>query len=333
MTVVNNVHYVDGTRVHDARTLEEAVKRAKGKHAFAWVGLLRPSEAELAEIAARFDIHPLAVQAIGKPHLRSKVEQFDDDLVLVVRAARYIESSETVEFGEVHLFVTDAAVVTVRMAEEPELAAVRRGLEERPELLARGTRAVLWAVLDGVVNTYDPVVDGLENDIDEIEDQIFADDSAAHVSQRIYELHREVIGFQRAAKPLLDVVSQLRETIADEDADVELRRLFRDLHGHLVRVNDRIENFRALLDNALAAHSAIVSQRQTEVSLAETEQTKKISAWAAILYLPSMIGAIYGMNFKHMPELNWVWGYPFALALMVASSAALYAVFKKANWI
>jgi magnesium transporter len=229
--------------------------------------------------------------------------------------------------------VSAKAVVTVRLAEEPDLASVRSQVEARPELLARGPRAVLWAVLDGVVGTYDPVVDGLETDIDEIEDQIFADDPAATVSRRIYELHREVIGFQRAVKPLVDEMQQLRDAIAEDDEDLELRRLFRDLHGHLVRINDRIENFRTLLDNALDAHAAIVSQRQTQVSLAQTEQTKKISAWAAILYLPSMVGAIYGMNFDHFPELHWVLGYPFALGLMVASCAALYAAFKKRDWI
>ena len=334
MTVINNAHYVEGSRVHDAKTAEEALKHAsKSGASFAWVGLLRPTPEELREVAERYGIHDLAIKAVGKAHLRSKVEQFGDDLALVVRAARYIEETETVEFGEVHLFVSDKAVVTVRLAEEPDLASVRRQVEARPELLARGTRAVLWAVLDGVVNTYDPVVDGLENDIDEIEDQIFSDDPTASVSRRIYELHREVIGFQRAVKPLVSEIQQLRESIAEDEKDLELRRLFRDLHGHLVRIDERSENFRSLLDNALDAHAAIVSQRQTEVSLAQTVQTKKISAWAAILYLPSMVGAVYGMNFEHFPELRWKLGYPFALAVMLGLCAGLYGVFKKKDWI
>lgn len=334
MTVVNSRHYVEGARVHDANTAEEVLKHAgPGASNFAWVGLLRPDDAELREVAERFGIHALAISAVGKSHLRSKVEQFGDDLVLVVRAARYIEATETVEFGEVHLFVGAKAVVTVRLAEEPDLAAVRRGLEARPELLARGTRAVLWAVLDGVVNTYDPVVDGLENDIDEIEDQIFTVAVTSEVSRRIYELHREVIGFQRAVNPLVEVLDQVQVAIAADGEDVELLRLFRDLQGHVIRIRDRIENFRSLLDNALAAHATMVTQRQTEVSLAQTVQTKKISAWAAILYLPSMIGAIYGMNFKHIPELSWILGYPFSLGLMVVLSVALYAAFKKRDWI
>lgn len=337
MTIVNNAFYVAGTRVHDERTANEARLHAGGGSTFAWVGLLDPTPEELRDVASRFGLPAQAVSSMAKVHSRSKLDHFDDDLALVVRAAHYIDQTETVEFGDLHIFVSAQAIVTVRLSEQPNLARARSDLEARPQLLARGTRAALWAVLDAVVDTYDLVVDGLENDIDEIEDQIFADDRSQGVSRRIYELHREVMGFQRAARPLIEVVDQVRHSLDEQEqgdeARAELHALFDDLHGHLVRVNDRIENFRALLDNALAAHSAIVAQRQTEVSLAQTEQTKKISAWAAILYLPSMIGAIYGMNFAHMPELHWVWGYPAALALMVASCAGMYAVFKKAGWL
>jgi len=153
------------------------------------------------------------------------------------------------------------------------------------------------------------------------------------VSRRIYELHREVIGFQRAVQPLGEILDELRILAAEDDTDLELRRLFRDVHDHVIRVADRVDNFRSLLDNALGTLMAVVAQRQTEASLAQNEQTKKVSAWAAILFAPSLVGTVYGMNFHHMPELAWVWGYPFALGLMVALSGALFWVFKHVKWI
>jgi magnesium transporter len=192
---------------------------------------------------------------------------------------------------------------------------------------------VLYAILDEVVDAYAPVVAGLENDIDEIEDQIFSEDPSPAVSRRIYELHREVILFQRAVQPLSAVLDELRARATEQDMDIELRRLFRDVHDHVLRVHERIEGFRSLLDNALMAHAAIVGQRQAEASLAQSEQTKRISAWAAILFAPALVGTIYGMNFDHMPELSWRWGYPFALGLMVFSGVIIWAVFRRARWL
>jgi magnesium transporter len=210
---------------------------------------------------------------------------------------------------------------------------VRARLEGEPQLLGLGARAVLYAVLDEVADSYGPVVAGLENDIDEVEDQIFSEEITSSVSKRIYALHREVIGFQRAVQPLGGVLDELRLLAAADETDIELRRLFRDVHDHVIRVGDRVDNFRSLLDNALSTHLALVAQRQTEASLAQNEQTKQISAWAAILFAPSLVGTIYGMNFHHMPELAWVWGYPFALGLMVALGGVLYGVFKRVKWI
>ncbi len=192
---------------------------------------------------------------------------------------------------------------------------------------------MLYAILDEVVDSYGPVVAGLENDIDEIEDQIFEQDAGIAVSRRIYELHREVIAFQRAVHPLVDMLAELREIAEAMEADIELRRMFRDVHDHVMRVSDRIDNFRSLLDNALDTHMSLVAQRQTEASYAQNEQTKKISSWAAILFGPSLVGTIYGMNFQYMPELDWRYGYPAALGTMVLLGAALFGVFKRVKWI
>ncbi len=332
MTVVDAAVYVKGTRLDAASTVVDAAARVK-KSGFAWVGLLRPSAAELADVAGAFGVHSLAVEDAMKGHQRSKLERYGDNLAVVVRAARYVESTETVEFGEIHLFVGPTAIVAVRLAEEPDLAEVRSRLEADPQLLALGPRAVLYAVLDEVVDSYGPVVAGLENDIDEIEDQIFELHAGLAVSRRIYELHREVIAFQRAVHPLIGMLAEVRSLTAADETDIELRRLFRDVHDHVIRVSDRIDNFRSLLDNALNTHMALVAQRQTEASYAQNEQTKKISAWAAILFAPSLVGTIYGMNFHHMPELGWEFGYPLALGTMVILGSVLYAVFRRAKWL
>lgn len=320
--MIDSAYYLAGRRVSSGENPDS----------FEWTGLVTPTADELANLARAHHIDPLAMAAIGRPHLRSRLDRYGDHLAMVVRAARYIEATETVEFGELHVYLSPRTVVTVRLAQEPDLAQARRTLEDHPPLLAQGPHAALWAILDAVVSTYEPVVDGLENDIDEIEDEIFANEPSAQVSRRIYELNREVIGFQRAVRPLITMVDQIRDSLLDDSA-VDLRKRFREIQADLVRTNERIETFRVLLDGALATHAAIVSQRQTEVALGQTVQAKKISSWAAILYIPSMIGAIYGMNFTHMPELHWTLGYPAALLVMVGGSVALYIVFKRKDWI
>jgi len=332
MAIVDTAVYVKGVRQAEVSTATEAAARVK-ESGFAWVGLLRPSEEELVEVASAFGVHSLAVEDAMTGHQRSKLERYGENLAVVVRAARYIEATETVEFGEIHIFVGEDAIVTVRLTEQPDLARLRSRLEDDADLLALGPRAVLYAVLDEVVDSFGPVDAGLENDIDEIEDQIFDEKSGSGVSRRIYELHREVIGFQRAVQPLVGILDELRSLTAQDDTDIELRRLFRDVHDHVIRVSDRVDNFRALLDNALTTHLALVAHRQTEASYAQNEQTKKISAWAAILFAPSLVGTIYGMNFKHMPELGWEYGYPVALGTMVVLGGILYALFKQAKWI
>lgn len=336
MAIVDIAVYSRGARVSTPAGLEGAVVATKKRGTagrFAWVGLLRPTHGEIESVAQAFGLHPLAVEDALKGQQRSKAERYGDDLAIVVRAARYIDDTESVEFGEVHAFLGEKAIVTVRQSAEPDLAPVRKRLEAQPELLALGPFAVLYAILDEVVDAYAPVVAGLENDIDEIEDQIFSEDPSPDVSRRIYELHREVILFQRAVQPLSGVLDELRARAAEQDMNIELRRLFRDVHDHVLRVHERIEGFRSLLDNALMAHAAIVGQRQAEASLAQSEQTKRISAWAAILFAPALVGTIYGMNFDHMPELSWQWGYPFALGLMAVSGLILWTVFRKARWL
>ncbi|MGO4784458.1 magnesium and cobalt transport protein CorA [Cryobacterium sp. W22_MBD10_FK3] len=338
MALIDDAIYVDGRRVATPETLQEVFEVLKEKAGFAWIGLYRPTDDEIRSVADEFTLHHLAIEDALKGHQRAKIERYADTLFLVLRPARYLDEEERVEFGELHVFVGPDFVVTIRHAESPDLVSVRRRLESTPDLLAFGPQAVLYAILDQVIDEYAPVVAGLENDIDEIEDQLFDGDQA--VSRRIYALSREVIEFQRATQPLIGMLESLQEGFEKHGVDVELHRHLRDVLDHTIRVVERGDAFRQLLQNALTVHSTLVAQRQndetrrlSETGLAQSEEVKKISSWAAILFAPTLVGTIYGMNFTHMPELKWQFGYPFAITLMFAMGFGLYAVFKRKDWL
>ena len=269
------------------------------------------------------------------PHQRPRLERYGDTLFCVLRTARYVDETETVEFGEVHVFASPHSVVTVRHGEAPDIAAVRRALESRPDLLRRGPVAILHAIMDRVLDDYAPVVAGVENDIDEIEDEVF--NGAAGAPRRVYELSREVIAFQRATKPLPPMLARL---IEDPSLDEDERRYLRNVQHRALRVVEQADGFRQLLQNILSVNLTLETKSLTEMSNALTEmsndqneEVKKISAWAAILFAPTLVGSVYGMNFENMPELTWDLGYPLALALMLFLGVALYVLFKRRNWI
>jgi magnesium transporter len=338
VALMDDAIYVEGRRVATPETLQDVFTVLKEKQGFAWIGLYRPTDDEIRSVADEFGLHHLAIEDALKGHQRAKIERFADTLFLVLRPARYLDADERVEFGELHVFVGPDFVVTIRHAESPDLASVRRRLEGTPDLLAFGPEAVLYAILDQVIDEYAPVVAGLENDIDEIEDQLFDGDQA--VSRRIYALSREVIEFQRATQPLIGMLESLQEGFKTHQVDVELHRHLRDVLDHTIRVVERVDAFRQLLQNALTVHSTLVAQRQndetrrlSETGLAQSEEVKKISSWAAILFAPTLVGTIYGMNFRHMPELDWRFGYPFAIALMVGMGVGLYTAFKRKGWL
>ena len=256
----------------------------------------------------------------------------------MLRPARYLDATEEVEFGEVHVFVGRDFVITVRHSEAPDLATVRSRMENEPHLLRLGPEAILYAILDKVVDGYGPVVAGLENDIDEIEIEIFRGDP--QVSRRIYQLSREVIEFQRAAQPLVGMLHALTAGFDKYRIDGELQRYLRDVADHLTQVIERVDAFRQLLRDMLTVNATLVAQQQndemksiSEASNAQNEEVKKISAWAAILFAPTLIGTIYGMNFDHIPELGWAFGYPFAVGLMTLTCLILFLVFKRRNWL
>jgi magnesium transporter len=338
MAVIDNAVYVDGKRTADPESLDETFEVLRDRKGMAWIGLYRPDENEIRTVAAEFELHDLPVQDAISAHQRPKMERYGDTLFVVVLPARYLDDVEEVEFGELHVFVGPNFVITIRQAESPDLGKVRRRLEENPDLLCLGPEAVLYAILDQVVDEYAPVVAGLENDIDEIEDQLFEGDSK--VARRIYELTGEVIEFQRATHSLHGILNDLEHGFDKYGVDIELRRNLRDVADHTERLAERGDSFRDLLQNALTVNATLVGQQQneeirsmTEASLAQNEEVKKISSWAAILFAPTLVGTIYGMNFEHMPELGWSFGYPMAVFLMIAMGFVLYLVFKRRHWL
>ena len=338
-SLVNSAIYSRGQRVRSLTTLEETYAALdEADDGFAWIGLYRPESDELMSLAAQFGLHDLAVEDAITAHQRPKLERYGKTLFVVLRAARYLDDVEEVEFGELHLFIGSNFLISVRHSESPDLSIVRRRLEEDPELLARGSEAVLYTILDAVVDGYAPVVAGIAKDIDEIEIQVFDGDPA--VSRRIYELSREVIDFQRAAQPLVGILDQISNGFDKYKIGEELQQYLRDVADHVVHVNERADEFRTLLRDILTVNATLVAQRQNtdmqkvgQSANEQAEQARKISGWAAILFAPSLVTGVYGMNFAFMPELQLPWAYPVALVVMLATSVTLFAIFKSRHWL
>ncbi len=326
--IVDRAVYRDGRRTAEPDGFAELRAASETGDAVAWIGLYEPSREELASVADEFGLHELAVEDALKTHQRPKLERYGDMLFLVLRPACYIDETETVLFGDVAIFVGPQFVITVRHGEAPELGPVRQRLEARPDLIRRGPLTILYALIDDVVDGYEPVVEGLANDIGEIEDELF--DGSPTVSRRIYELTREVIAFQRATAQLDAILARMHEKPGVPEEEGRYLRIVQD---HALRAEEQADAFRALLQNILSVNLTLETKSLSESSLLLNDQVKRISAWAAILFAPTLVGTIYGMNFDHMPELHWSAGYPFALTLMVLSSIGLYVVFRRRGWI
>jgi magnesium transporter len=326
--IIDRAVYRDGRRTAEPDDLGKLHAASQTGDALVWLDLYEPAGEEFSMVAREFGLHELAVEDAVKAHQRPKLERYEDMLFIVLRPARYVDETETVLFGEIDMFVGPQFVITVRHGDAQELGEVRRRLEIRPELLRRGPMAIVYAILDHVVDGYEPVVAGLENDIDEIEDEVFG--GSPTVSRRIYELTREVIEFRRATGPLDEILGRL---IDEPTLDEEARRYLRDVHDHSIRVEEQADSFRALLHNILNVNLTLETKALSEASQGQNEQVKRISAWAAILFAPTVIGTIYGMNFDNMPELHWYFGYLYALALMVLISGGLYLAFRRRDWI
>jgi magnesium transporter len=334
--VIDWAAYIDGKRV-STETVAEAVRLVRdgartskadsvaGGTDFVWVGLHEPHAGELEQLAEVFGLHPLAVEDAIHAHQRPKLERYDDVQFFVLKTVGYVGRSngvEAVETGEIMIFCGRDFVVTVRHGTHGELAPVRRALEESPDRLALGPAAVLHAVADRVVDDYMCVAEGVQQDIDEVEEAVFSPERTNEAS-RIYRLKREVIQLKRAVGPL---ASPLRNLVGRRFVPAEIREYFRDVEDHLTRVREQVESCDELLTPILQAH-------MTQVTVDDNQDMRKISAWGAILMVPTAIAGIYGMNFKHMPELQWVFSYPAVLTLIALCCVMLYRGFRRNGWL
>ncbi|WP_328361626.1 magnesium and cobalt transport protein CorA [Streptomyces sp. NBC_00445] len=369
--VVNCVVYRDGIREKAADTVEESLARVRkatlaesfavlqrpkgargtarsttmapqpttdnSRHSppgtgFVWLGLHEPTELEFARIADLFGLHPLAVEDAVHAHQRPKVEQYGDVLFAVFKTVTYVEhaeltaTSEVVDTGEIMVFAGPDFVVTVRHGRHGSLGLLREDLEADPRQLAQGPAAVLHAIADHVVDDYLTVTDALQNDIDHVESAVFSpQDGRGGDAGRIYQLKRELLEFKRAVVPLDRPMNRLATDPACSVAP-GIRPYFRDVSDHLTRVTEQIHAFDGLLDSILQAHLA-------QVTVAQNEDMRKITAWAAIIAVPTMVCGVYGMNFQHMPELHWKFGYPLVMAVIATACFFTHRGFKRKGWL
>ena len=321
--------YRDGNR-ECPEDFDTAVRAARKRDGFVWLGLHEPSAEQLEQLGEVFDLHPLALEDAGTPNQRPKIERTENDIFLAMRTLAYVDSvdraegGDVVETGSVMVFVGDWFVVTIRHGRHASMSGLRRKLESDREQLALGPSAVLHAVADKVVDDYLKVVDDVARDIEEIETQVFAPRGGANI-ERIYQLKRDIIEAKRTVWPMSAPLRELSER-PRRLVHPEIREYFRDVADHLARVHEQIASFDELLTSMLQAGMA-------RVSMAENEDMRKISAWVAIAAVPTMIAGIYGMNFQYMPELRQHWGYPAVLVFMLVICGGLYRGFKRNGWL
>jgi magnesium transporter len=322
--IVDCAIYEDGRRRDGSVDLHDAYRACRRGGKFAWIGMYEPTAEEFDSLQREFDLHPLAVEDAIHAHQRPKLEVFDDMIFIVLKTARYRDPTEVVELGEILIFLGTDYILTVRHGEASALKRVRERLEADPELLKHGPGAVLHAIVDQVVDDYAPALAGLSEDIEQVENEVFSDDRT-NPAERIYRLKREVLEFNRAAAPLVDPVDRLAKGHY-EQVHPEVRAYFRDVNDHLMRVHEQLEGYRDLLTSILGANLAQVTVRQNA-------DVRRISAIVAILAVPTALAGIYGMNFEHMPELGWTFGYPLVIGVMVIICAVLYRFFKRVGWL
>ncbi|MEU0941814.1 magnesium and cobalt transport protein CorA [Streptomyces canus] len=331
-SVVNCVTYKEGARIPVDGDLVDTVERVRrSRDGFVWLGLHEPSDHEFEGIADLFDLHPLAVEDAVEAHQRPKVERYGETLFAVFKTVCYVEheeltaTSEVVNTGEIMVFVGEDFVITVRHGSHGSLGPLREELESDPGQLAKGPAAVLHAIADHVVDGYLDVTDSVQSDIDLVETAVFADNGARVDAGRIYQLKRELLELKRAVVPLSRPLEEL-STRPIQVVAPEIQAYFRDVSDHLLRAKEQIGAFDELLNSILQAHLA-------QVTVAQNEDMRKITAWAAVIAVPTMVCGVYGMNFDHMPELHWTFGYPLVMGVIAVACAVLYRGFRRNGWL
>lgn len=323
--------YENGRRVPGVLTAAEAGARSRTTSGFVWIGLRQPTAADIAGVAREFDLPPLAVEDAVSAHQRPKLEIYGDVVFVVLKPVDYIDHIEIVEVSELAIFIGPGFVVTVRHGPTAILQKLRTELDSGSDVANLGPSGVLYRIADLVVDQYEQTIEFINEDVDEIEAQVFGDDDTDHV-KRIYKLKREISQFRRAVVPLIRPLERLTSaSVAGVDADSA--PYFRDVHDHVQRTADAIENHDRLLNDVLQANIAMVGLRQSVISVRQNEDMRKISAWAAIALVPTAVAGIYGMNFSNMPELEWRYGYFIVVGVIFSMCALLYRLFRRNGWL
>ena len=325
--LVSCVAYEDGRKIADipVADVSEYVHRPS---CFVWVAMFEPTQGELDEIAREFDLHELAVEDARKGHQRPKIEEYGDSLFAVLHPAEIVrgeDGTDELRIGEVDIFVGVNYVLTVRHRTQLGFAGVRARTEREPELLRHGAGFVLYALIDNVVDRYFPVLDLLETRLEAAEDQLFASASSRSKIEELYAIKRQLMALKHVVAPLMEAVGKLYGGRVPQLCQ-GTQEYFRDVYDHLARINGTIESIREMLTTAIQVNLALIG-------ISDNEVTKRLAAWGALITVPTLIAGIYGMNFKHMPELDWAIGYPLAVFSMFAVDALLFLRFKRVNWI
>jgi len=325
--LVSCVAYENGRKIADipVADISEYVHRPR---VLIWVALFEPTIDELDEMAQEFGLHELAVEDARKGHQRPKIEEYGNSLFAVLHPAEMVKSADGTDelnIGEIDIFVGPNYVLTVRHRTQIGFAAVRARTEREPELLSHGAGFVFYTLLDNVVDRYFPVLDQLETRLETAEEELFGSAATRRKIEELYGLKRELMALKHAVAPLMEAVGKLFGGRVPQMC-LGTQEYFRDVYDHLARIEGAIESIREMLQTAISVNIAFIS-------LAESEVTKRLAVWGALITVPTLIAGIYGMNFKHMPELDWATGYPFAVTLMIVVDALLYWRFKKAGWV
>jgi magnesium transporter len=323
MAIVNCATYREGRRVSnvDLDGIHEVLHQADQ---FIWVGLHEPGEEVLQKVQTEFGLHELAIEDAHRAHQRPKLETYGDTLFIVLRTAQ-MNARQDIDFGETHFFVGANFIVSVRHGSSLSYAEVRARCESKPNLLKKGPSFALYALMDSIVDQYFPVVHELEQQLEAIEEKVFASQPSRETTSKIYHLKRELLDIKRAVSPLIDICNRLVRFDFDLVPE-DTRTYFRDIYDHAIRINEMVDNTRELLSTALEANFSLISISQSEVG-------KKFAGWAAIIGVPTMIAGIYGMNFKYIPGLDWDYGYLVVLAMTMTTCGGLFVFFRRAGWL
>jgi len=322
--VIDCAAYCGGARVADLG-IDQIRSALARDDQFVWLGLYEPEQDVLRKVQQQFKLHDLAIEDAYNAHQRPKLELYEDSLFIVLRTAHMSPTSRQLEFGETHVFLGRNYLVTVRHGSLRSHIGVRQRCESTPHLLSKGPGYALYALMDFIVDQYLPVVQQIEEEVEDLEDTIFGVSDAGEATSRIYRLKRDLLALRRAVAPLVEVCNRLMRFDLPHIPE-DTRVYFRDVYDHIVRLNETIDAQRELLTTALEAHLSLMSH-------AQNEHMKRITAWAAMIAVPTMIAGIYGMNFKNMPELQWTYGYHLSIVVMAAACVGLYVGFKRSGWL